>query len=107
MSNNIRKIIDYNLDKVDNQRQVSMPVRDFLKIYRTIEELRRFIHNENHYSKMEDIITFFGNKENPGIYEVLNDIYIEDLDLLIDDELEQLIESDVIACPIKPYYYNT
>ena len=42
------EIIYYGIDTLNEKSNVVLSLKDFVLIYKNVEELRRFIHNENH-----------------------------------------------------------
>jgi len=101
----IEDIISYGLDTIEDGKSVNLPLKDFLLVYRTIEELRRFFHNKDHYPNLETIHTYVGNK-NHGMGVILNKIYLDILDKAIDSDIEDLLESKPLYCNLIPFYYN-
>lgn len=101
----IEDIISYGLDTIEDGKSVNLPLKDFLLVYRTIEELRRFFHNKDHYPDLEIIHKYVGNK-NHGMGVILNKIYLDILDKAIDSDIEDLLESKSLYCNLIPFYYN-
>lgn len=44
----IEDIVYYGVDTIDEESNITIRLKDFILIYRTIEELRRFFHNSDH-----------------------------------------------------------
>lgn len=99
------EIIQYGVDSLSEDAKMLIPVKDFVMIYKTMEELRRFFHNKDHFKKMETIDKYVGNKES-GVYKVINHIYINRLDRLIDKDLDEKLDSEELNHPGKPFYFK-
>ncbi len=101
----INEIIEYGLDTITKEQDIQIPIKDFIYLYKTIEELRRFFHQEKHYENPIDIKRFVGNMDE-GMYSVLTKIYNQIFDNIISEDLEKIIESDELESPKYPFYYR-
>ncbi|WP_459209717.1 hypothetical protein [Aquimarina rhabdastrellae] len=99
----INKQIEYGLEQVEKDKSLKISLKDFMFIYKTIEEFRRFFHNRNHYRTLNSIHTYIGNNE-VGAFSILDKLYCKVLDKYFPKEMERL--EDKITHPDYPYYYN-
>ena len=100
----LEEIILHGIEDIPIDKSVNLSLKDFLLVYRIVEELRRFMHNEDHYPSMESIHKFFGDK-NEGMYSILTELYLRKLDKYISKEIEEIIESNSLDSDLIPFYY--
>ncbi|KUJ61172.1 hypothetical protein AR687_14680 [Flavobacteriaceae bacterium CRH] len=97
-------IIYHGLNTVDNKSKVTLDLKDFLLIYRTIEELRRFFHNQDHYPNLKTIHKFLGDRDS-GMMSIIDNIYLDVLDKHLNKESEKILEFDAFHAGLIPFYY--
>ena len=101
----IKEILMHGLDSVSSTQKVEISLRDFVLLFKTVEELRRFFHNPEHLNDVITVEQYVGNKEN-GIYSLLNEIYQDKLGKLVTPEVEALLESDALDHGKYPVYFK-
>lgn len=104
-SKEINQQIEFGLDSIDSEKTVEIKLKDLMLIYKTFEELNRFFHQPMHYSTIEDLENFIGNKEF-GAYSIISRIYYNVLCQYLPREIEQLFgeENDPFENPQSPFY---
>lgn len=100
----IEDIVYYGINTIDEESNITISLKDFILIYRTIEELRRFFHNRNHYPNLNVVHKFIGNNES-GMGNIINRIYIDVLDKMLTEDIENILESDSFYSNLIPFYY--
>lgn len=101
----IEEIVEYGIESISGDKEVILSRKDFIYLYKTIGELRRFFHNGMHYPDIERVQKYIGNIDDQGMFSVLNKVYIDVLDKYLDEQIEELLESDDLNCPYYPFYY--
>jgi hypothetical protein len=101
----INQQIEFGLDSIDSNKTVEIKLKDLMLIYKTFEEFNRFFHQPMHYSAIEDLETFIGDKEF-GAYSIISRIYYNVLCQYLPREIEQLLgeENDPFENPQSPFY---
>lgn len=99
----IENQVQFGLDSIDESLTVEVNLRQMLLVYKTIQELRRFFHNQDHYQTIEDVHTYMGTQRS-GMYSVLNRIYCKEFETMLPKEVISLAESDQLPNPDYPYY---
>jgi hypothetical protein len=101
----LEEIINYGINNLDSESNISLTLKDFIFIYRTIEELRRFLHNEDHYPDLNTVHKFIGNNKS-GMLNIINKIYGDILNKALTEDIENILESDLFHSNLIPFYYN-
>lgn len=101
----LKEIIYYGLESINEKEMIEISLKDFILTYRTIEEIRRFFHNDSHYPNIETINEYIGDKDS-GMNNIINDIYLNVLDKSINPKIEKILESDELNCNLIPFYFN-
>ena len=103
----INEQIEYGIDTLPDNRFVNINLRDFMLLYKSIEEFRRFFHNRNHYPLLNDVHTYIGNSKN-GALSILNKLYCKILDKYLPEDIDNPSEEDdeKFTHPNYPYYYH-
>lgn len=106
-SKEINDQIEYGIDKIPSNRFVNINLIDFMLVYKSIEEFRRFFHNRSHYPLLSDVHTYMGNSTN-GAYSILNKLYCKILDKYLPEDIDNPSEEDEnkFSHPSFPYYYQ-
>lgn len=79
------------VNKIDENLSIEMKATDLAFIYRAVESFIDFFHQPNHYTTIEQVKDFIGNKDIGG-YSDLNYIYYHILDNAIPEEIKNIIE---------------
>jgi len=106
-SKEINEQIEYGIDKLPNNRFVSVNLKDLMLIYKSVEEFRRFFHNSNHYPLLSDVYTYMGNSKS-GAYSILNKLYCKTIYKYLPEDINNPSEEEEkkFTHPNYPYYYN-
>jgi hypothetical protein len=103
----IKEIVEYNLDKIPSDEVMQMHTKDFLYIYRVLEEFNRYFHNPDHYKSIEDVKKFLGKIDSGGAFEVLSiAIYHKLYKVKLSEEIQEMIDDSVFELPLYPEYYE-
>ena len=95
--------IEFGLDAIDENLTVEVNLKKMLLVYRTIQELRRFFHNPDHFPTLDDVHVYLGNSSK-GMYAVLNRIYCKEFVAMLPSAIAELAESDQFRNLDLPYY---
>ncbi len=101
--NPIENQVFYGLDTIDETKMVEVNLKNLLLIYKTIQELITFFHQRGHYTSIEDIHRYMGNK-NAGMLSILWKINYEDYEKLLPQEVKDILENDDFQSPTLQYY---
>lgn len=101
---NMEELVKCSTEGYTGNRTLEIELEDFLYVYRTIEELRRFFHNQDHYKKLSDVNDYM-DPDNGRMFSILNRCYIKCLDKLLTEEIEELMENDKNNPDVVPFYY--
>ncbi len=106
-SREINKQIEFGLETIDPDRKVEIKLKDLIYIYKTFEEFNRFFHQPMHYSTMQDINIYLGDKDN-GAYSIISKMYYDILSKYVPKEIIDKWGDE--NCPFSideyPYYYK-
>ena len=100
----LEDILYFGIDTVNVDTNITIKLKDFILLYRTIEELRRFFHNREHYPDLTVVHEFLGNNKS-GMFNIINRIYIDILDEYLTEDIENILESDSFHSNLIPFYY--
>lgn len=101
--NRIENHVKYGLEAIDDTLTIEVNLKKLLLMYKTFEELISFFHQPGHYTKIEDIEEFMGNKKT-GMFSILCQIYYKDFDEILPKNIIDILESDEFYNPVKQYY---
>ncbi|MDW3196004.1 MAG: hypothetical protein R8G66_26775 [Cytophagales bacterium] len=98
--------VNYGLDAIDPNDEVSIKTRDLIEIFKVFGELNRFFHQPLHYEQLSDVLAFMGNKDRGG-YHLIHKMYFELIRKYIPKEIDEKFgdEDDPFCNPNLPYYY--
>ena len=104
----IKEIVEYGLDKISDEQTITINLRDFMYIYKVLEEYMRFFNNPDHYQKIDDVKEFLGTISSGGGFEVLNNALYNKISKKIKfpKEIDDMIINGVFENPLFPKYYN-
>lgn len=100
----LEDIIYFGIERIESDEKVVLDLQDFLVIYRAMEELRRFFHNEEHYPNLEVVNEFIGTNKF-GMLKIINAIYRDILNKSLNKSIEDILESDALDSELIPFYY--
>jgi hypothetical protein len=100
----IKEIVEYGLEKISNEQTITINLKDFMYIYRVLQEYMRFFHNPDHYQKIDDIKFFLGTISSGGGFEVLNNALYKKIKF--QKEIDDMMADDSFDNPLFPKYYN-
>lgn len=98
----IKEIVQFGIEELEDKK-MEISLKDFAYIYKTIEELRRFFHNRDHYQNLEDVHKYLSGED--GMYKILSDIYSETFENMMSNEIESLMSDENLYTEKKPFYY--
>ncbi|QNF33238.1 hypothetical protein HUW51_11060 [Adhaeribacter swui] len=106
-SKEINEQIEFGLDSIDPKAKIEIKLKDFMLIYKTMEEFNRFFQQRMNYPTIKDIETYMGNRDT-GAYSVIHNLYYNVLEKYIPKEISEKFgeENDPFDNPRFPYYYN-
>jgi hypothetical protein len=104
----IEEIVEYGLDRIPDEQTITINLKDFMYIYRVLEEYMRFFHNHDHYQKIEDVYDFLGTASSGGAFQVLNNALYKKIikGTRFSQEIEDLEMADTFSHPLFPKYYQ-
>lgn len=89
-SPSVRKI-EEQLSSISTDESIEVNLKDLLFIYMSIEEFRKYLHNEDHYPSLDTIKAYIGNRTT-GMYSVLDHIYINIFGVMLPKEIEKRLD---------------
>jgi hypothetical protein len=101
----IEELVNYGLENIDTNENVSVPLRDLVFLYKTIEELVRFFHNPMHYPSLEEVKQYFGDKDE-GMFSVLCKIRNETIYKMLPEKVHKMIDDGLLSSNEYPFYYK-
>ena len=106
-SKEINEQIEFGLESIDTEEIVEIKLKDLMFVYNTFSEFNRFFHNPDHYPTIEDVNTYFGNR-NAGAYSVISKIYYQLLSQYIPKDIYDKFGEidDPFDNPKSPYYFK-
>jgi len=104
----IKEIVEFGLDEISADQTITVNLKDFMYIRRTLEEYMRFFHQPMHYPKIESVNSFLGDISSGGGFEVLSTaIYKKLYKMELPEKIMELIlEDDAFEHPLTPEYYE-
>ena len=103
----IKELVEYGLDEVSSDQTIEVNLRDFMYVYRVLEEYMRFFHNPDHYPAIVDVKEFLGTISSAGGFEVLDTaVYKKMYKVELPEEVRKLIDDSILEHPSFPKYYN-
>lgn len=101
----INEIATYGLDTIDPEATIEVKLKDLLYIYKTIEELNRFLHQPMHYKTIETVHQYMGNRDQ-GAFSLIHNIYYNIFDRMLPQSVKDFVEDDKFQHPAYPFYYK-
>jgi hypothetical protein len=103
----VNEQIEYGIDTLPDNRFVTINLKDFMFVYKSMEEFRRFFHNRSHYSLLSDVHTYIGDSTS-GALAIVNKLYCQTLDKYLPEDIDHPSEEDEqrFSHPNFPYYYQ-
>lgn len=101
---NIHEQVYFNLDLVDNEKFVTVKLKDLVFIFKLLEEFNSFFHNRDHYPTLEEVHRFIAPPE--GVYPILKEAYYFKMRSMLPVEIMELIEEDYFRNPKSPWYFK-
>ncbi len=100
-----REQVEYNLDKVDPERTVAVPVRDLLWIFQAFGELNQYFHQPMHYPTVEALNAFLGGRNDDGGYSIIHEAYYRRLQNLLPTDIMERVRAGEFEHPNLPHYF--
>ena len=101
----IHEQVTYGLEEIDEERQITVNLKDMLYVYQTLGELVRFLHQPLHYPTLKSMTNWIGNRER-GIYREVHACYYSILRDIFPKEIEELFDEGEFDNPNPPFYYS-
>lgn len=101
----IKEIVEYGLESIELNKIIQVNLRDLIYIYKSVEELIRFFHQDSHYQTLEDVKNYIGDKDN-GAFSILSHIYYDIFTKMLPNDVKEIVEDDDFSHPEKPFYYK-
>jgi len=102
-----KDIVEFGLNKIPEEQTITMNLRDFMYIFRSLEEYMRFFHQPLHYQTLEDVQEFLGTvRSNDGFRVLSTAVYQKLYKVELPEEIEKMIDEDVFDHPLFPKYYR-
>ncbi|WP_271001009.1 hypothetical protein [Listeria seeligeri] len=103
----IKEIVEFGLDKIPVEQTISVNLKEFMYIYRVLEEYMRFFHQPDHYPTIEEVEKFLGDNTSGEGFEVLSTAIYQNLyKVKLPKEMEDMINNSTFENPLDPNYYN-
>lgn len=99
----IERIVEYEIDKISDDEEVIVKMKDLVYIYKSIIEFRRFFHNPMHIQEKKDLEKFIGNKKK-GAFYLTDIIYTKIFDRIFNEDKRYEIEESFPNELIPDYY---
>jgi hypothetical protein len=102
----IKEIVEFGLDSIPSEQAVTVNLRDFMYIFRVLEEYMRFFHNPDHYPTIERVKRFLGTVSSGDGFEALDTALYKKAYKMAPKELEDMLDNDAFEHPLFPDYYQ-
>jgi hypothetical protein len=104
----IKEIVEYGLEKISNEQTITINLKDFMYIYKVLQEYMRFFHNPDHYQEINDVKDFLGTISSGGGFEVLDTALYKKIgkEIKFPKEIYDMMIDGVFDNPLFPKYYN-
>ena len=103
----IKEIVEFGLDKIPSEQTITVNLRDFMYIRRTLKEYVRFFHQPLHYPKIENINDFLGSISSGGGFEILSTATYKKLyTMKLPENIKEMDDDSVFEHPLFPKYYE-
>jgi hypothetical protein len=90
----IESEVEFGLEQFSPERKVEVSLRDLLFAYKAMGEFIQFFHDPEHFTTLEDVNRFLGNKHEGGLhvlwdayYRRLRDVWPPDVQKAFDEGL--------------------
>ncbi|MCE6987856.1 hypothetical protein [Dyadobacter sp. CY323] len=83
--------IEIELDLISETETIEVNLKQLLLVYKAVEDWRSFFHNSMHYSTIDDLTNYVGNRKE-GMYATMNHIYMETFGQLLPGDIEDRLE---------------
>lgn len=100
------EIVEYDLEKIDENATVNVNLQDLVYVYRTLQEYLRFFHQPMHYSKSSDIEQFLGSISEPAGFKILHESVYNKMASMMPDHINEMFNDGDFDCPKLPFYYD-
>jgi hypothetical protein len=97
--------VNYGLEKIDEDTQIQVNLKDMLYVYQTLGELVRYLHQPLHYPTLKSIMKWIGNEER-GIFREVSECYYSILKDVFPKEIEEMFDEGEFDNPNPPFYYS-
>ncbi len=99
--------VEFGLENIDASRTIEVNLRDFLYLHNSLAEFVRFFHQPMHFSSMEDINVFLGNRDNGALHLLWECVYKKfEYSNVFPKDVVEMIDNSVFENPNPPYYFK-
>ena len=98
----IKEIVEYGLENIPKEQTITINAKDFMYVYRVLQEYMRFLHNPDHYQDIDDVKDFLGTVSSGGGFEVLDNALYKK----IPKEIKDMEMNGDFEHSLFPKYYN-
>ncbi len=105
-TDNQEEIVEYDLDKINEDETVEVNLKDLMYVYRTLQEYMRFFHQPAHYPKLDDVEKFLGKAGEPAGFKILKESVYNKMSPMMPEHINDMFDEGDFDCPKLPIYYN-
>ncbi len=102
----IKEIVECGLDTIDQNKTVEVSLKDLVYVHRVLEEYMRFFHNHDHYSKLNEVVSFLGAKNADGALEVLSTAVYKKTAKMLPEDIQDAMSDGIFGGSLFPKYYQ-
>ena len=104
-SREVNEQIKFGLDSINPEAKITIKLKDFMLVYKTLEEFNRFFHQKGHWENISQMEAFIGDIDT-GAYSIIHKIYYDVLAKYIPKEIAEKFgqEDDPFKSPKAPFY---
>jgi flagellar motor component MotA len=100
----IKEIVEYGLEEISNKQTITINLKDFMYVYKVLQEYMRFFHNPDHYQTIDNVKEFLGTISSGGGFEVLDNALYKKIKF--SKEIDDMMVDGIFDNPLFPKYYN-
>ena len=98
--------IEHGLDRIDENRKVSVPLKDLLFVHQTLGELIRFFHQPMHYPTLERVEEFIGGADTNDGFTAMKRCYYGLLHDCWPPDILEMFDNGDLENPSSPFYFK-
>lgn len=93
----IAQLMHHHLENIDTQQEITLPLKEFLHLYQSMQEVNRFLEDKTFYPNLYDVETFLGTQEVGALSEMRQSL--ENIKPYLPKKTTQEL-------PFYPYYFQ-